>query len=69
VTPKDATINIRATSRNDLEEQLEKAVAELRAAAMATRSHGILVTRHQPGTYSAALSDRVPFGLTQELIH
>jgi hypothetical protein len=36
---------------------------------MVTGTHGILLTRHKPGHYTAALSDQVPFGMTRELVH
>jgi hypothetical protein len=62
-------IDIQATSRNVLEEQLDAAVKDLQEVAMLTGAHGILVTRHSPGRYTAALSDKVPFGITRELVH
>ena len=62
------SIDIVVTSRPVLEERLEAAVKHLQDAAMRDRSRGILITRHQPGRYTAALSDRVPFGLTRELV-
>ncbi|WP_311764355.1 hypothetical protein [Arthrobacter ipis] len=42
---------------------------ELQDLAMLTGTHGILVTRHRPGNYTAALSEQVPFGMTREVIH
>jgi hypothetical protein len=62
-------IDIHATSPHVLEERLEAAVKDLQEAAMLTKAHGILVTRHRPGSYSAALSDKVPFGITREVVH
>lgn len=59
-------IQIHVTSRRALEEKLEAAVKRLQTAAMQTRTRGILVTRHQPGAYTARLSDEVPFGITLE---
>jgi hypothetical protein len=44
-------------------------VRGLQELAMATGTHGILLTRHKPGHYTAALSDQVPFGMTRELVH
>lgn len=67
-TPIEA-IDIHATSRQTLEERLEAAVKHLQETAILTGTHGILVTRHKPGSYTAALSDQVPFGTTRELIH
>ncbi|MCY1376155.1 hypothetical protein D9M69_636260 [compost metagenome] len=59
-------IRIHATSRRALDEKLEDAVKQLQAVAMRSRTRGILVTRHGPGTYTATLSDQVPFGITME---
>jgi hypothetical protein len=61
-------INIHATSRQALEERLEAAVNHLQETAKLTGTCGILVTRHKPGSYTAALSDQVPFGMTRERI-
>ena len=62
-------IDIHATSQHVLEERIEAAVQHLQEAAMLTRAQGILVTRHAPESYTAALSDKVPFGITRELVH
>jgi hypothetical protein len=62
-------IEIYATSRQVLEERLETAVNHLQETAMLTGACGILVTRHNPGSYTVALSDQVPFGITRELVH
>ena len=62
------SIDIRVTSRHALDEHLEAAVKELQDLAMLTGTHGILVTRHRPGNYTAALSEQVPFGMTREVI-
>lgn len=64
----DDAIRIHVTSRRALDEKLEVAVKQLQAVAMRTRTHGILVTRHEPGAYTAALSGQVPFGITMERI-
>ena len=61
-------IDIHVTSRHALDEHLEAAVKDLQELAMLTGAHGILVTRHRPGNYTAALSDQVPFGMTREVI-
>ncbi|WP_427019226.1 hypothetical protein ACQCSX_21095 (plasmid) [Pseudarthrobacter sp. P1] len=45
---------------------LDDAEAVLRQVAIAKRSAGILVTRHDPRRYTLALSDTVPFGETWE---
>lgn len=62
-------IDIHVTSRQVLEERLEAAVKHLQEAAMLTGAYGILVTRNKPGSYTVALSDQVPFGVTRELVH
>lgn len=62
------TIDIHVISRRTLDEQLEAAVKQLRDVATLTRTHGILITRHQPGLYTAMLSDQVPYGITREHI-
>lgn len=60
-------INIQATNRPALEEQLNGAIRQLQELAIVTKTHGILLTRHRHNHYTAALTDRVPFGLTHEL--
>lgn len=62
-------IEIQVDSRQVLDERLDDAVRGLQRIAMATGTHGILITRHKPGHYTAALSEQVPFGMTRELIH
>lgn len=47
---------------------LEQAVDALIEAAAETGECGILVTRHEPGTYTVALDENVPFGQTHEAI-
>lgn len=62
-------IEIQVETRNVLDERLNDAVRGLQQLAMTARTHGILLTRHKPGHYTAALSDQVPFGMTRELVH
>jgi hypothetical protein len=69
MTTKTECIEIHVDSRQILDERLDDAVQGLQRLAMATGTHGILLTRLKPGHYTAALSDQVPFGMTQELIH
>lgn len=57
-------IHIYVASREALDEKLEFAVKQLQAKAKNARTHGILVTRHRPGAYTARLSAEVPFGIT-----
>ena len=69
MTQVTETIEIQVESRRVLDEQLNDAVRDLQQVAMATGTHGILLTRHKPGHYTAALSEQVPFGMTRELVH
>lgn len=69
MTTATECIEIQVDSRQVLDERLDDAVRGLQQIAMATGTHGILITRHRPGHYTAALSDQVPFGMTRELIH
>lgn len=62
----DLPLTITVTDRTAMEHQLEAAVSVARERAMHERSRGILVTRHEAGKFSVALSDAVPFGITHE---
>lgn len=61
-------IDIHVDTRKVLDERLDAAVKCLQEAAMLTGTHGIIVTRNRPGSYTATLSDQVPFGMTREII-
>jgi hypothetical protein len=63
------SIEIQVDNRRVLDERLNDAVRGLQQLAMTTGTQGILLTRHKPGHYTAALSDQVPFGMTRELVH
>jgi hypothetical protein len=69
MTTANEYIEIQVDSRRHLDERLNDAVQGLQRLAMLTGTHGILLTRHKPGHYTAALSDQVPFGMTRELLH
>lgn len=60
-------IDIHVNSLHVLDDQLEAAVQNLQKAALRDKTRGILITRHQPGHYTAELSQQVPFGMTREL--
>jgi hypothetical protein len=62
------TIDIHVDNRKVLDERLDAAVKCLQEAAMLTGTHGIIVRRNRPGSYTATLSDEVPFGMTREII-
>ncbi|MBT8163722.1 MULTISPECIES: hypothetical protein [Arthrobacter] len=61
-------LEVRVTEPSRLYELLDGAEAMLRQVAMPERYAGILVTRHEPGRYTLALSNTVPFGETREQI-
>jgi hypothetical protein len=60
------TMAITATDRSGMERQLDEAVAVARTRAMREGRQGILVTRHAYDSFTVALSDAVPFGVTLE---
>ncbi|MFI2566735.1 hypothetical protein ACIPY3_22780 [Paenarthrobacter sp. NPDC089714] len=62
----DEHVEVLVTDPWRHDEMLDNAEAVLRQKPQ--RFAGILVTRHQPGRYTLALSDSVPFGETRELI-
>ncbi|WP_082506647.1 hypothetical protein [Arthrobacter sp. Leaf337] len=62
----DLPIAVTAEDSASMERQLDEAVAIAKARAMQERRHGILVTRHAYGSFTVAVSDAVPFGLTRE---
>lgn len=65
-TTSELTISVTATDRASMELQLDEAVAAARSMAMNERHRGILVTRHDYRSFTIALSEAVPFGLTRE---
>jgi AmiR/NasT family two-component response regulator len=62
----DLSVAVRITDRDSLENQLDAAVAAVRERATGEKRRGVLVTRHSATEFTVALSDHVPFGLTQE---
>ena len=69
MTTASECIEIQVDSGRLLDERINDAVLGLQRLAMLTGTRGILLTRHEPGHYTAALSDQVPFGMTRELVH
>ncbi len=65
-TALDLKIVVTATDRASIEHLLDEAVDLVRTTAMHERRQGILVTRHDFDSFTVALSDAVPFGLTRE---
>lgn len=60
------SLEVLITDPGRLHELLDNAEIVLRQ--MPQRSRGILVTRHEPGRYTLAFSDTVPFGETREQV-
>ncbi|MDQ0635653.1 hypothetical protein QFZ40_003562 [Arthrobacter pascens] len=61
------SMDLHFSSVDEMRQGLDKAVATLIEAAK-DAACGILVTRLQPGRYTVALDDSVPFGETYENI-
>lgn len=57
---------VHISHRSQLEELLNAAERDLRAAAIRNGTQGILATRRRPDLYVLELSDQVPYGLTHE---
>ncbi|QCP00731.1 hypothetical protein FCN77_15505 [Arthrobacter sp. 24S4-2] len=66
LTEHDLSITVIVTDRDSLENQLNAAVSAVRERAIGEWRRGIVVTRHGASEFTVALSDSVPFGLTQE---
>jgi hypothetical protein len=64
ITP-ELTLTITATDRSSMDRQLNDAVTFAQARAVHQR-RGILVTRHGHDSFTVAVSDAVPFGMTRE---
>lgn len=61
--------DFRVKFKAEMDAQLDAAIATARSAAFAARTHGVLVTRHDFGHFTMALSPEVPFGLVLEQDH
>jgi hypothetical protein len=64
--PMNFPLTLTVSDRQSMDSELDAAVAAAKARALDGKSHGILVTRHGVDTFTVALSDTVPFGLTRE---
>jgi hypothetical protein len=65
----DATsIRLSFASAHEVHHGLENAVKTLIASAAQARRCGIRVTRHEPGAYTVAFDETVPFGETHEAV-
>lgn len=60
------SIRLTFSTAEEVHDGLENAVQELIEAAVEDGNCGIRVTRHEPGAYTVALDDSVPFGETYE---
>jgi hypothetical protein len=67
MAPTAPELTLTVTGRANMDRQLDEAVSAARTAAMRGGRQGILVTRHGHDSFTVALSDTVPFGLTREL--
>jgi len=67
-TLETRSIRLSFDHADEVHAGLDKAVEALIEAATETGECGILVTRHEPGTYTVALDENVPFGQTHEVI-
>jgi hypothetical protein len=65
-TTSDFPIEVTATDRASVDRLLDEAVTAARTLAMREGRQGILVIRHDYGSFTVALSSAVPFGLTRE---
>ncbi|MEV7604205.1 hypothetical protein AB0N65_02055 [Paenarthrobacter sp. NPDC089322] len=61
-------IRLSFSQANEIHDGLDRAVDALIESAAADANCGILVTRHEPGTYTVALDESVPFGQTHEVL-
>jgi hypothetical protein len=65
-TTEVRSIHLTFSTAEEVHDGLDSAVNELIEAAVEDGNCGILVTRHEPGAYTVALDDSVPFGETYE---
>lgn len=61
-------IRLSFSSVDEVHAGLDNAVGTLIEAATENGNCGILVTRHEPGSYTVALDESVPFGQTREIL-
>ncbi|CAM3158605.1 hypothetical protein PSET11_00112 [Arthrobacter ulcerisalmonis] len=59
-------ITLNVSDRQSMDTEIEAAVNAAKVHALTEKTHGILVTRIGADTFTVALSDTVPFGLTRE---
>ncbi len=66
LAPEATSIKLSFANAHEVHHGLENAVQTLIASAVQDRRCGIRVTRHEPGAYTVALDETVPFGETHE---
>ena len=65
---EEREIRLSFSKAEEIHDGLDRAVDALIESAAADANCGILVTRHEPGTYTVALDESVPFGQTHEAL-
>ncbi|MFC8304069.1 hypothetical protein ACFUCV_10345 [Specibacter sp. NPDC057265] len=60
------TITLKTTNAALASLELEAAVAQVEQHAIEEKRHGVLVTRHDHGTFTIETSPLVPYGQTHE---
>lgn len=60
------SIDLSFSTADEVHDGLDSAVSALIEAAVEDGNCGIRVTRHEPGAYTVALDESVPFGETYE---
>ncbi|MBO1269016.1 hypothetical protein [Arthrobacter cavernae] len=68
VSTLEREIRLSFSRADEIHDGLDRAVESLIETAAQDAACGILVTRHDPGTYTVALDESVPFGQTREAI-
>lgn len=68
VMTEEREIRLSFERADEIHDGLDRAVDTLIESAAADANCGILVTRHEPGTYTVALDESVPFGQTHEVL-
>ena len=61
-----STLELVIRNAATFQDDVTSAVERIREYAVRHRQHGILVTRHDPMTYTVAVSPEVPYGETWE---
>jgi hypothetical protein len=65
-TTEVRSIHLTFSTAEEVHDGLDSAVNKLIEAAVEDGNCGIRVTRHEPGAYTVALDESVPFGETYE---